>query len=86
MTPWSWYAGGVGEFAYDLACDEPTREAAISAAVAQLEVGDQFQIIEARSSEAKRHEDDDVIPFLRTRNHELVTVTTALKLQVRGGQ
>ncbi|MFD1226713.1 hypothetical protein [Pseudochrobactrum kiredjianiae] len=85
MTPWSWYAGQVDEFAYDLACDEPSREAAISTAVAQLEVGDQFQIIEARSSEAKRHEDDDrIIPFLRTRNHELVTVTTALKSQTGG--
>ncbi len=79
MTPWSWYAGEVDEFAYDLACDEPTREAAINAAVIQLEVGDQFQIIEARSSEAKRYEGDDTIPFLRTRNHELVTVTMELK-------
>lgn len=80
MTPWSWYAGEVDEFAYDLACDEPTREAAINAAVTQLEVGDQFQIIEARSSEAKRHADDDgIISFLRTRNHELVTVSMELK-------
>ncbi len=82
MTPWSWYAGEVDEYAYDLACDEPSREAAITAAVTQLEVGDQFQIIEARSSEDKRHVDDDgIIPFLRTRNHELVTVTAALKGQ-----
>lgn len=85
MTPWSWYAGEVDEFAYDLACDEPSREAAINAAVTQLEVGDQFQTIEARSSEAKRHADDDgIILFLRTRNHELVTVTIALKSQVGG--
>lgn len=85
MTPWSWYAGEVGEYSYDLACDEPSREAAINAAVAQLEVGDQFQIIEARSSEAKRYEGDDITPFLRTRNHELITVTTALKT-VTGGK
>lgn len=85
MTPWSWYAGEVDEFVYDLACDEPSREAVINTAVAQLEVGDQFQIIEARSSEAKRQENDDgIIPFLRTRNHELVTVTTALKFLAGG--
>ncbi len=84
MTPWSWYDGEVDEFAYDLACDEPSREAAINAAVTQLEVGDQFQIIEARSSEAKRYEGDDCTPFLRTRNHELVTVTMALKSPAGG--
>lgn len=85
MTPWSWYAGEVDEFAYDLACDELSREAAINAAVAQLEIGDQFQIIEARSSEAKRYEGDDITPFLRTRNHGLITVTKALK-PVTGGK
>lgn len=70
----------IREYAYELACDEPSREAAINAAVVQLEVGDQFQIIEARSSEAKRNADDDgKTPFLRTRNHELVTVSIALK-------
>lgn len=85
MTPLSWYAGEVDEFAYDLACDEPSREAAINTVVAQLEVGDQFQIIESRSSEAKRYEGDDITPFLRTRNHELITVTKALK-PVTGGK
>lgn len=85
MTPWSWCAGQVDEFAYDLACDEPSRDAVIAAAVAQLEVGDQFQIIEARSSEAKRYEGDDITPFLRTRNYELITVTKALK-PVTGGK
>lgn len=84
MTPWSWYAGEVGEFAYDLACDEPSREAAINAATVQLELGDQFQIIEARSSEAERDEDDDISPFFRTRNHELITETKSLKSMAGG--
>ena len=82
MTPWSWYAGEVGEFTYDLACDEPSRNAAITTAVTQLEVGDQFQIIEARSSEAKKYEGDDITPFIRTRNHEYVTGTMELKRKV----
>ena len=84
MTPWRWDAGEVDELAYDLACDEPSRDAVIAAAVAQLEGGDQFQIIEARSSEAKRYEGDDIAPFLRTRNHELITVTKALKTLAGG--
>jgi len=74
MTPWSWYAGEIGEDTYDLAADAPTREAAIEQASQQLNVGDQFQIIEARSSDAQKYEGSDFVPFLRTRNHEIVSV------------
>lgn len=74
MTPWRWYAGIIGEWTYDLACDCPSREAAIAEANRELKPGDQFQIIEARSSEAAKHEGSDCVPFLRTRNHEVLTV------------
>lgn len=74
MTPWSWYAGEIGEYTYDLVADAPTREAAIHEASRQLQIGDQFQIVEARSSEAKKYEGSDCVPFLRTRNHEIVSV------------
>ncbi|MCV9907068.1 hypothetical protein OIV19_05465 [Brucella sp. HL-2] len=59
---------------YDLVSDAPTREAAIDQASQQLEIGDQFQIIEARSSDAQKYEGSDFVPFLRTRNHEIVSV------------
>ena len=74
MTPWSWWAGELDAETYDLACDVPTREAAVVEASRQLKSGDTFQIIEARSSEDRRHEGSDLVPFLRTRNHEIITV------------
>jgi hypothetical protein len=73
MTPWSWWAGDPDEDAYDLACDCPTREAAIREALRMVAPGGQFQVIEARSSEAAEHEGSDLVPFLRTRNHEILT-------------
>jgi hypothetical protein len=76
MTPWSWWAGHVGEHSYDIA-DGDTREAVIEAAERELEPGETFQIIEARSSEAAKHEGSDYVPFLRTRNHEIRTVGQA---------
>lgn len=63
---------------YDLAADAPTREAAIERASQQLNVGDQFQIIEARSSDAQKYEGSDFVPFLRTRNHEIVLAFGAI--------
>lgn len=74
MKPWYWYAGEIGEDTYELASDAPTREAAIEQASQHLSVGDQFQIIEARSSDAQKYECSDFVPFLRTRNHEIVSV------------
>ncbi len=59
--------------AYDLA-EEPTRERVIEVASKYLAVGDQFQIIEARSSDAQKYEGSDFVPFLRTRNHEIISV------------
>lgn len=72
MTPWSWFAGEIDAEAYDLACDVATREEAVREALAQLRPGERFQVIEARSSEAIKHE-GGIVPFLRTRNHEIMT-------------
>jgi len=73
MSPWSWWAGVPGERTYDLACDCATREDAIREGLRELQPGERFQIIEARSSEAAEHEGSDCVPFLRTRNHEILT-------------
>ncbi len=73
MTPWSWWAGSPGEQSYDIA-EASTRDEVIRMACRELGPGDTFQIIEARSSEAAKHEGSDCVPFLRTRNHEILTV------------
>ncbi|KAB2738576.1 hypothetical protein F9K90_07810 [Brucella anthropi] len=73
MTPWTWFAGEVDEDVYELA-EENTREKVIEAAMRHLSVGDQFRIIEARSSTAKKYEGSDFVPFLRTRNLEIIEV------------
>lgn len=74
MSPWSWFAGEPDMESYGLA-EEASREAVIAAALKDLEPGDVFEIIEARSSDAKKYEGSDFIPFLRTRNHEVFTVS-----------
>lgn len=73
MTPWTWFAGEIDEDVYELA-EENTREKVIEAAMRHLSVGDQFRIIEARSSTAKKYEGSDFVPFLRTRNLEIIEV------------
>jgi len=73
MTPWRWFAGHPGEYNYDIACDCASREEVIREALRNLGPGDTFQIIEARSSDAIKHEGSDCVPFLRTRNHEILT-------------
>lgn len=74
MTPWMWFAGCVGDDAYELA-EEGSREAVIKAAMRELAPGETFQIIEARMSTAAKYEGWDFVPFLRTRNHEIVTAS-----------
>lgn len=86
MTPWSWWAGRPGEDLYDLASDCPTREAAIREALRSVESGEQFRIVEARSSEAAKHEGSDFVPFLRTRNHEVLTAGPTPAPQAAGGE
>lgn len=77
MTPWTWFAGNLDDDVYDLA-EADTREkviaAALDASTGWLKPGDQFRIIEARSSTAKKYEGSDFVPFLRTRNEEIITV------------
>lgn len=81
MTPWTWHAGHLDDDIYDLA-EEPTRERVIEVASLYLAVGDQFRIIEARSSTNAKYEGADFVPFLRTRNAEIITV----ELKDNGGQ
>lgn len=73
MTPWRWWAGYIGSYTYDLACDCASREEAIGHALGELKPGEEFEIIQARSSEAREHEGSDFVPFLRTRNSEVLT-------------
>lgn len=72
MSPWRWWAGCPGERTYDLACDCESRDEAVREALRNLSPGEKFQVIEARSSEAAVHEGADCVPFLRTRNHEVL--------------
>lgn len=74
MTPWRWWAGELGDDLYKLAGDEPTRESAIKIACRDLLPGDRFRIVEARASTDRRYEGSDFVPFMRTRNAEIVTV------------
>ena len=77
MTPWTWFAGNLDDDVYDLA-EADSREkviaAALDASTGWLKPGDQLRIVEARSSTAKKYEGSDFVPFLRTRNAEIITV------------
>lgn len=73
MTGWEWWAGHPGEYSYDIA-QANTRAAVIAAAMREIAPGDTFEIIEARSSTDAKYEGSDCVPFLRTRNHEIITV------------
>lgn len=77
MTPWEWYAGELDDDCYSLA-NEPSREAVIREASRWMKAGEQFRIIEARASSDMRYEGSDFVPFLRTRNYEVVTVGPVL--------
>ena len=76
MTPWKWWAGEIDCQTFDLACEASTREDAIREALTKLSPGEKFQIIEARSSTDKCH--DDFVPFVRTRNFEVLTADPAI--------
>jgi hypothetical protein len=72
VTGWEWWAGAIGEYTYDIG-NADTREAVIAQALAETVPGEQFQIIEAKSSDAAKYEGADHVPFLRQRNHEVLT-------------
>lgn len=71
MTPWAWYWKLADDESYGEECS--SREAVIAAAHREVGPGETFEIIEARMSEAVEHEGSDFIPFLRSRNHEVLT-------------
>lgn len=71
MTPWAWYWKHPDDESYGEECS--SREAVIAAAHREVRPGETFEIIEARMSEAVEHEGSDFIPFLRSRNHEVLT-------------
>lgn len=73
MSPWTWWAGIPDDESYALA-EASTRDDVIKAALEELVPGDTFEIIEARSSDAKKWEGGDFVPFLRSRNHEVFVV------------
>jgi hypothetical protein len=79
MTPWQWWATptfcrGEGEW---MLGEFESREDAIRAANHEFRPGTSFSIIEARASTDARHFDGnaDIIPFVRTRNEEILTTS-----------
>ena len=74
MSPWEWWAGELDQDVYDLVGGVKSREECILEASRQMKPGEQFRIIEARSSSDRRYEGADFVPFLRWRNKEVITV------------
>ncbi len=74
MTPWRWWVGHDedGEPETYAIGEVGSREEAIELGTRETEPGKRFWIVEARSSDARRYEQADVIPFLRTRNKEVI--------------
>lgn len=74
MTVWEWWwleDGGQEYEGWAGAC--ASRDDAIKEAQREVPVGARFIIIEARSSTAEKYEGADWVPFLRTRNREVLT-------------
>lgn len=73
-TAWQWWATPraayhegewtLGEFS--------TREEAVAAGMEATEHGEFFYVVEARSSTAKKHEGAEIVPFVATRNLEII--------------
>jgi hypothetical protein len=74
MTGWEWWAGDIDEDDYGLEGGIPTKDEVIRRVSRYMKPGDRFRVIEARSSADRRYEGSDFVPFLRTRNKEIVTV------------
>jgi hypothetical protein len=71
VTPWSWWwleDGDEPHGGWRGDCD--TRAKVIGDACRHLPAGTGFEIVEARSSEAREYEEAECVPFLRTRNRE----------------
>jgi hypothetical protein len=75
MSPWSWWWLEEGEEPHGgWQGDCASREEAIADATRSLEPGTAFDVIEARSSEDRRYEEAECVPFLRTRNRARLVV------------
>lgn len=73
MTPWQWHWMEEGGCDYgDWGGEHDTRDQAVRDACRELPAGTRFHVIEARSSTAEKYEGADCVPFLRTRNKELL--------------
>lgn len=76
MTPWQWWAAPYDHVEYEGVWSLgpfATREEAIVAGMRETPLGEDFYVIEARSSAAMKYEDAEIVPFLRSRNRELLT-------------
>ena len=69
---WEWWYDTSDDGEYGSARD---RDDAIASGLRDVDVGESFKIIEARSSSASEYEGADWVPFTHTRNPEWVTKT-----------
>lgn len=72
-APWRWYACVEGEHdCYGF--ESPTREEALAAISREFGPGTVVELIEAKFSTAAKYEGADFVPFIRTKNHEKLTI------------
>ncbi len=69
---WEWWLDTADEGEFDYAV---SREDAIAKGLADINIGDSFKIVEARSSSAARYEGADFVPFTHRRNAQWITKT-----------
>lgn len=68
-SEWEWWVGVPGAEAYDLGL-AMTRSEAVRIGLRETLPGDEFEIVEAQTSTARRYEGADFVPFIRSRNYE----------------
>lgn len=71
-SDWEWWIGEPGAESYALGTAK-SRDEAIQIGQRETLPGEQFEIIEARSSTAMKYEGADFVPFTHRRNHEVFT-------------
>lgn len=79
MTRWEWFAGSYADVEYEgvyssggFACRDDAIVELARQGIEALDGQLLFYVIEARSSTAMRHEGADVVPFVRSRNLQLL--------------
>lgn len=72
-SKWEWWVGLVGDESFFSTARD--RGDAIKIGMREAEPGEQFKIVEARSSTAAKYADGnhDFVPFTHMRNHEILT-------------